>query len=118
MLGRLGGKPPKFYGSVTVAKRGQVSIPAEARRDLGIMPSTKLLVFSGQGKKALMLVKAESVSEFIANATAMLSNFEQMLKSSPLETSKENRQKTDFRHKYCNQPFDSSRVINSEDDIH
>jgi len=91
MLGHLGGKRPNFYGSVTVAEHGQVSIPAEARRDLGITPSTKLLVFSGPGKKALMLVKAESVTELIANTTALLSQFEQVLKSNPLETPKDNR---------------------------
>lgn len=81
MLGRLKGKPPKLYGSVTVAERGQVVIPAEARRDLKIGPSTKLLVFSGPDKRGLMFVKAEAMAEFIAHATAMLSHFEQAIGS-------------------------------------
>ena len=91
MLGRIRGKPPKLYGSVTVAERGQVVIPAEARRDLKIGPSTKLLVFSGPDKKGLMFVKAEAVTEFIAHATAMLSQFEQMLRSNTTETTEKNR---------------------------
>ena len=35
----------KFYGSVTVSERGQIVIPAEARRDFTIQPGDKLLVF-------------------------------------------------------------------------
>jgi len=41
-------KPPKrrhFYGSITVSERGQVVIPAEARRDFDIEVGDKLLVF-------------------------------------------------------------------------
>lgn len=35
----------KFYGSVTVSERGQVVVPAEARRDFKIKVGDKLLVF-------------------------------------------------------------------------
>jgi len=35
----------KFYGSVTVSERGQVVIPADARKDFGIKTGDKLLVF-------------------------------------------------------------------------
>jgi AbrB family looped-hinge helix DNA binding protein len=35
----------KFYGSVTVSERGQVVIPAEARKDFNIHSGDKLLVF-------------------------------------------------------------------------
>ncbi len=86
---------PKLYGAVTVGERGQVVIPAEARRDLEIQPNTKLLVFSGPRGKALMFVKADSVTEFIANATARLSHLEQMLKTDFTEGPQGNRQKTD-----------------------
>ena len=85
MQGPFGRKPPKFYGSVTVGERGQVAIPIEARRDLKIEPNTKLLVLSGPGKKALMFIEADSVTEFIANATARLSHFEEMLKTESKE---------------------------------
>jgi len=91
MLRDVKGKGPEFYGSVTVGERGQVVIPAEARRDFEIIPNTKLLVFSGPGKKALMFIKADSITEFIANATARLSYFEQMLKTDAAGASEENR---------------------------
>src|SRR5665647_415923 len=38
----LGGRG--FYGAVTVSERGQIALPAQARRDLGIKPGDKLLV--------------------------------------------------------------------------
>ncbi len=79
---------PKFYGSVTLGERGQVVIPAEARRNLEIAPGSKLLVFGGPDRRALAFMKAESLAEFIAEAGAMLSHFEQMLKTSPTETAK------------------------------
>lgn len=91
MLGHLRGKSPKLYGTVTVAERGQVVIPAEARRDLEIEPGTKLLVLSGPDKKGLMFVKAEAMTEFIAQATAMLSQVEQVLGSNTSEPEEEKR---------------------------
>ena len=89
MLNDLANNMPKFYGSVTVGERGQVAIPAEARRDLGIAPAGKLLVFSGPEQEALLMIKADYMTEFIANATALLSNFEQLLKSGSAEKSGE-----------------------------
>jgi len=35
----------KFYGSVTVSERGQIVIPADARKDFDIDTGDKLLVF-------------------------------------------------------------------------
>ena len=35
----------KFYGSGTVSERGQIVIPADARKDFGIKTGDKLLVF-------------------------------------------------------------------------
>ena len=34
-----------FYGSVTLGERGQVVIPAEARKDFEMQPGDKLLAF-------------------------------------------------------------------------
>ncbi len=35
----------RFYGSVTVSERGQIVIPADARKDFKIKTGDKLLVF-------------------------------------------------------------------------
>lgn len=50
----------RFYGAVTVSERGQVVIPAEARRDLGIEVGDKLLVF-GDLRFGVALGKADVV---------------------------------------------------------
>ncbi len=55
----------KVFGTVTVNDKGQVVIPAEARKELGIEPESKLMVFGWEcgKKKALFLVDAESFDD-------------------------------------------------------
>jgi len=53
---------PQFYGAVTVSERGQVVIPAQARRDLGIQIGEKLLVIGGPGG-GLWLLRADLIGE-------------------------------------------------------
>jgi AbrB family looped-hinge helix DNA binding protein len=79
--GALKHDAPKFYGSTTVGERGQVVIPAEARRDFKITPTTKLLVFGNQRHGGLMFTRAETVSEFINMATGMIEKLEALRKS-------------------------------------
>ena len=74
-------RAPKFYGSTTVGERGQVVIPAEARRDFHITPATKLLVFGSPRGEGLIFTKAESVTEFLTRAMSMLTHLEEMLRS-------------------------------------
>jgi AbrB family looped-hinge helix DNA binding protein len=79
MLDELTERMPIFYGSVTVGERGQVAIPAEARREHDIIPGGKLLAFGGPDKKVLVFVKAEFVTEFITGVTHMVSQVEHIL---------------------------------------
>ncbi|MDY6917707.1 MAG: AbrB/MazE/SpoVT family DNA-binding domain-containing protein [Chloroflexota bacterium] len=58
-------EPPegkKFYGSVTVSERGQIVIPADARRDFDIAAGDKLLVF-GDLKAGLWITTIGIVGE-------------------------------------------------------
>lgn len=68
---------PVFYGSTTVGERGQVVIPAEARRDMGISPSTKLLVMGGPQKNVLIMAKVEHLTAFMAKISEMLDQHNQ-----------------------------------------
>jgi AbrB family looped-hinge helix DNA binding protein len=68
---------PVFYGSTTVGERGQVVIPAEARRDMDITPSTKLLVIGGPQKNLLVMAKAEVLMTFITKISDMLNQFQE-----------------------------------------
>ena len=52
------------YGTVKVGDRGQVVIPAEARKDLNIQPGDVLLVMTGKYRRGLSMVKADAVREF------------------------------------------------------
>ena len=67
-------KPPerrRFYGSITVSDRGQVVIPAEARRDFGIEVGDKLLVL-GDLDQGLAIVKASAFLDRYANFSATI----------------------------------------------
>jgi len=50
----------RFYGAITVSDRGQIVIPAQARRDFGIEVGDKLLVF-GDLRHGIALAKADDV---------------------------------------------------------
>jgi AbrB family looped-hinge helix DNA binding protein len=63
-------KGKKFYGAVTVSERGQIVIPAEARRDFGIEVGDKLLVMADL-EKGIALAKASALIGTIAEMLNM-----------------------------------------------
>ena len=46
-----------------ISENGQVVIPAEIRRDAGIKPSTKFIVFNEDGNIMLKQIKKEALKE-------------------------------------------------------
>jgi AbrB family looped-hinge helix DNA binding protein len=54
------------YGTTTIGEKGQVVIPAEARKSLKLMPGEKLLVF-GLGREMLALAKLSNLERFAAH---------------------------------------------------
>ena len=73
---------PRFYGATTIGERGQVVIPAEARKDLDLTHSIKLMVFSGGPiGDGILLLKADTVAEMLTRANQMLSGFKDILQS-------------------------------------
>ncbi len=67
-------KPPegkRFYGAITVSERGQIVIPANARRDFNIQVGDKLLVL-GDLEQGLALIKASTMLEKMPGFLAML----------------------------------------------
>ena len=46
-----------------ISQNGQVVIPAEVRKDAGIKPSTKFIVFNEDGNIMLKQIKHESLKE-------------------------------------------------------
>jgi AbrB family looped-hinge helix DNA binding protein len=74
----------KFYGSVTVSERGQIVIPAEARRDFNINAGDKLLVL-GDLQQGIAIATLESIQKMMSNSAyfikMMQSEFGNMGKS-------------------------------------
>ena len=79
MEAKMGEMHPIFYGSTTVGERGQVVIPAKARKDMDITPSTKLLVMGGPHKNVVILAKAEYVTEMMTKMTDMLTQYKEQV---------------------------------------
>ena len=71
----------KCYGAMTVGPRGQVVIPASARREMGINSGDTMLVFKGFGvNQALTMIKADNIEEMVDAISEGLVAFENMLK--------------------------------------
>lgn len=57
----------KFYGSVTVSERGQIVIPAEARKDFSIKTGDKLLVL-GDLQQGIAIATLESIQKMMSSS--------------------------------------------------
>jgi AbrB family looped-hinge helix DNA binding protein len=69
----------KFYGSVTVSERGQVVIPAEARKDFGIEVGEKLLVL-GDLDKGLVFTRSNFVLRMLEGSMKTAKHMEAILR--------------------------------------
>ena len=83
---------PKFYGATTVGERGQVVIPAEARRDFNIKAGDKLVVMGIDKKQSIIITKAESLTEFLAKTVSTLTRFEEMIKSDAVQVTEDKKE--------------------------
>jgi len=63
----------KIYGSATVGERGQIVIPADARKSLSIKPGDKLMVFAKSDM--IGLIPMEEFSHFLDEASLALARY-------------------------------------------
>jgi len=70
----------KCFGSTVVGPRGQLVIPAEARKELGIDTGTKLLAFSHSHGRGLLFVKVEAVEELLNVMSRRVNEFANLLR--------------------------------------
>jgi AbrB family looped-hinge helix DNA binding protein len=68
-----------FYDTVTVGERGQIVIPARARKEFGIKPKDKLIVLRNFGKPGLILIHAKQMSSFFEKITRHISQVKKIL---------------------------------------
>jgi AbrB family looped-hinge helix DNA binding protein len=71
----------QFYGTTTLGEKGQVVIPAEARKSMGIEKGEKLLVF-GMGCDMLTLTKLSNVEKFASHLSGRLDAIRGIIKNS------------------------------------
>ncbi len=70
----------KCLGSATVGPKGQVVIPASARKEVGIDTGATLLVFTSPDRRGLFFFKAEAVEQMVKMLSENLSSVERVLK--------------------------------------
>lgn len=70
-----------FFGAATVGERGQIVIPAEARKKYGIETGDKILIMGAPHKKGLMLVKIDAMREFMMTLLSDLQHLEQEIQN-------------------------------------
>ncbi len=75
---------PRLYGATTMGERGQIVIPAEARRDLQMSPSSKLLVFGNPKGGGLLIMKVDDVGELVSQVNQIIKSIESVAKVEPV----------------------------------
>ena len=70
----------KCLGSITVNPRGQVVIPANARREVGIESGDTLLVFKVLHDQVLALVKVDTLEQVLRDMSKHMVGFERLMK--------------------------------------
>ncbi len=74
------GELVRCFGSTTLGPRGQVVIPVNARKDLGLESGDTLLVFSSFHGHGVMLLKADAIESMLNKATERISDMEKQVK--------------------------------------
>jgi AbrB family looped-hinge helix DNA binding protein len=69
----------QFFGTTTVGEKGQVVIPAEARKAMSIKKGEKLLVF-GMGCDMIAFSKLSKVEQFASHLSGRLDVIREIIK--------------------------------------
>ena len=63
----------RFYGTAVVGAKGQVVIPANARKDFGYASGTQLIVFGNTMSKMMVIGKTDRLEALFAHMMKQLS---------------------------------------------
>jgi AbrB family looped-hinge helix DNA binding protein len=60
-------KVPKFFGRVPVGSKGQIVIPAEARKTMKIKPGDRVIIMSGplHESRAINIIPEDEFNKFL-----------------------------------------------------
>ena len=81
MKDKLEERMPKFYGAVVVGERGQIVIPAEARRDMQITPGERLIILGSPQENGLMITKVGPILQLMSRIRERMSQLESVIKT-------------------------------------
>ena len=70
----------RCFGTAVLGPRGQLVIPVEARKELGIDTGSKLLVFGHFGGRGLIFIKAEAAEELLNIMSSRLHEITKLVK--------------------------------------
>lgn len=63
---------PRILGSASLNEKGQLVVPVEARKEMGLEPGSRLVIMKVPNKDAIMLIKAEAVESMVRKLTDAL----------------------------------------------
>jgi bifunctional DNA-binding transcriptional regulator/antitoxin component of YhaV-PrlF toxin-antitoxin module len=72
----------RCFGTAVVGPRGQLVMPVEARKELGIDTGSRLLVFGHFGGRGLIFIKAEAAEELLNIMSSRLDEVAKLVKES------------------------------------
>jgi bifunctional DNA-binding transcriptional regulator/antitoxin component of YhaV-PrlF toxin-antitoxin module len=72
----------KCFGTAVLGPRGQLVIPVEARKEVGIDAGSKLLVFGHFEGQGLIFIKVEAAEEFLNIMSSRLDEVARLVKES------------------------------------
>ena len=70
----------KVFGSMTVSPRGQVVIPANARKELDINSGDTLLACALSHGQGLLLLKVDAIEQILSTLSERLTEFEKLVR--------------------------------------
>jgi len=72
----------RCFGTAVLGPRGQLVVPVEARKELGIDTGSRLLVFGYLGRRGIILIKAEAAEELLNTMSRRLNEVARLVKES------------------------------------
>jgi AbrB family looped-hinge helix DNA binding protein len=75
-------RPPnqKYYGSTVVGEKGQIVVPAEARKAFNLSPGDKVMVFGHQFHGTILMMRADVVAEYVSRGLDQFGELARVLK--------------------------------------
>ena len=74
-----------FFGSATVGERGQIVIPADARKKYNISPGDKVLVMGHPSGSGVVICKIDAMREMMSSMLIEIGKIESRLAEAPNE---------------------------------